>query len=352
MMNNLANNTILNLSRTNFGNGNRFSYLNPAIAFDIYDKKNYTGNDVYAQVRLLGPTLAYHFHTCEFINKDTGVKKFYYMPCAAYKPSTGEPIEEHDCPYCKAGIKVSTRFYVNAIIRDLQDETRPKPYPRTDAEKKPVKINDVSFLIRSYTQSTDANGNPKIIYSSSFSPVRVLELPASVIWQIAEMEKVNWMTYEDGKKKLTPITDLERGCDLVISYRPNEATPAKKYAVQRTTEGKTPITKEMRRDEILLYDLSILPDINVEALKKEFIRSCSRIANITNKDYVNSLVGSEGQNMQSQVQLNQIPVSQISLNNIQSQPKDEAQWVDNTPKQAPKSNDSIDALDDDEFNDL
>jgi len=361
MMDSLVNNTILNLTRNSRNNQN-FFFLQPSSAFDIYDKKNYT--DKYAQVRLFGPTLPYHYHTCEIIKRDTGVKKYFQMPCIAYNPKTGQYIENHDCPLCKAGIKSLQRFYVNAIIRNLENTDMPKPYSRTPSETKPIKIGGVPFIMRSYEEGKDDNGRPKIVYSNSFSPVRVLELSSSVLYAIAEMEKVNLVKHANGERKLTSVTDLDYGCDLMISYRPSETTPAKKYTIQRTADGITPITKEMRKEDILMYDLSILPDFDPEVVKKEFIRSCSRIVNITNKDYVTSLLQDNCIDLKalpSNVTVNTISLSQIKVDNSALPPASDAIDVQVIPQNnapslsAPTKPVSISDFDDeidDEFNDL
>lgn len=237
----------------------------------VFDKKNYTKK--YATFRPVGPIMAVHTHLvkCERQITDAEDKRskeyMYGAPCIDYDPETGTMKETRNCPYCKIGIPTTVRFYQNAIIRDLEKNFTPNNEQRTASEKTPREVEGVKFFFK---ESKD---------SPLKTPIQVIEYPKSLSSKLKEIQDFNfYKDPETGERKNAVLSDINNGVDLLIAYYPDKDV-ANKYSIMRDADaGKTPISKETRRD-YALWDINTFyaEPINEETIIEDFKKSLSKI---------------------------------------------------------------------------
>ena len=153
-------------------------------------------------------------------------------------PRVDEDGNEIECPFCglnhgkkEDGATSSyENFYLaNAIIREIQEDEPRKKGALTKQEKKT---------------------GLKDIRNKSWTPVRVLRLPATLANRIQEIEEGNTVK-KDGKKKQFPVDHPRYGLDIRIKYKP-KASGTDKYSAD--SEERVALTKE--EQEYLVWDLS------------------------------------------------------------------------------------------------
>lgn len=251
---------------------------------EVYDKKNFVNQ--YKAVRLVGPVSSSCNHSIKVRRKTPVEGKpneyFYMQPCLNYNPKEGV-FEDHDCPYCKAGVPASIKFYQNAIIRELEDNPPMNKGSRTEAESVVKEIGGFKAYIKEAKNT------------SAWTPVRVMEIPKSLTSDLKTIENTNMRRDpETGKRNVYPISDLQNGGDLFFSYNPNEPSPAKMYKVARDTEaGCTPVTPEMRK-EYLFWDIFQVPEPDKEKVIANFKKDVDRIINASNKEFVETYMEENG----------------------------------------------------------
>lgn len=197
----------------------------------------------FTQIRLIGGVYGY---AQRWIDIETR-KGVISVPKVAlnYDPETDTYDSTLEDPY--VGIKnpqrVSKNYYVNCIVRDLQDdEPRKKPELTRDERRSGIK---------------DKN-------SKSWTPVRVLRVPAGAAESIKKLMQMNKHRV-NGKVQEMELSDEKYGMDIFISYDPNAAGSAK-YNVQKG--DASPLTDEERK--YLIWDISELmkPETLEEARKE------------------------------------------------------------------------------------
>ena len=259
----------------------RESFTRMSDLVEVYDKNNYKNSQ--KRVRLLGPVVSQCWHTvqCERRKDDNGntpkgmsADFWFYVPCANYNPKTMQ-YEDHDCPFCKAKVPASIRYYTNAIIRDLEDTAPANKGIRTEEEKVAKFLGENKFFLKESKET------------QAFTPVRVLEIPRSLTSKLKNIESTNYYMDENGRRVNAKLCDLQYGVDLFFFYNPDKE-PANMYDVVRDVDsGKTPISKEYRR-ELLLWDITKTPEIDVEAVKSSFKNVAARILNAKEPSYLQS----------------------------------------------------------------
>lgn len=192
----------------------------------------------FQQLRLVGPVQGVANHWIDIETKKGVIS--IPKPSLRYDPKTDtfddtleDPYEEIDNPR-----RTSKSYYVNAIVRDLQDN-EPKKKPALD--------------------KTEKKKGLKTKGSSAWTPVRVLRVPATVAGKLQKLRQVNKHKI-DGKLTPCDITDPKYGCDIFMSFD-NDLSGSDKYQVQ--IAEKTKLSKEEK--EYLIYDLTGLH--NPEDLK-------------------------------------------------------------------------------------
>lgn len=139
--------------------------------------------------------------------------------------------------------RTAKAYYVNAIIRDLQEqEPRKKPKPSLAERKSGFK----------------EKGSP------SWTPVRVVRIPSSVAEKLQKLATMNKHKI-DGRLVPCDITDEKYGMSVFLSYD-KDAPGTDKYQVQKGDKCK--LTEEEKG--YLVYDLSKLwqPE-DLETAKRE-----------------------------------------------------------------------------------
>ena len=136
--------------------------------------------------------------------------------CVSYDGKT----EEHDpkvkCPYCSIDEKFNPFYLFNVLVRGMQEDA-PRKNKLTSAEKKSG-IKDVD--------------------SDSWTPIRVLRIPSSLMRKIMGLKDLN----KDRKTKKTySVASAEFGADINVMYN-SKASGTDKYQVQLS--DKVALTEE------------------------------------------------------------------------------------------------------------
>jgi hypothetical protein len=198
----------------------------------------------WVSVRFVGPISGYGVHWIEILTKrgkTTRIPKY----CLAYDPDTNTRDTTKGCPYCELeSADYSREFYVNAIIRDLQeDEPSRKAKPTEDEAESGFK---------------DKN-------SKSWTPVRVVRLPVSLITKLNRLSDLNRVKSKDGNSKAYDLSHEKYGCDVFIQYNP-EASGTDKY--NANLGQRSPLTEEEMN--YLLWDIEDkAPLESVEEARRE-----------------------------------------------------------------------------------
>lgn len=245
---------------------NRAKFPRMSDFFEVYDKQNYIKT---AQaIRLLGPVISNAMHAVK-VKRRTPIEgkpsEYTFMvPCASYDPIEGKHKEGVECPYCKAGVRLSYKFYQNAIIRELEENPPMDRGVRSESEKTPRKFGTHSF----YMKDRD---------SKAWTPVRVIEIPKALTTKLGNIEAVNYYKDAEGKRLVAFLNDIKNGIDLFIKYNKDSKDVANMYDVQPDIgSGKTPITKEIR-DNIMLWDLFAVQPVDPKEVEASFKQNCDII---------------------------------------------------------------------------
>lgn len=218
----------------------------PGDIVDLYKLPNQT----YVRLRLIGGVMQTGSYWATTRKKDGSTGQFM-VGCNSWNPEThtqddskADPWRDFEREQIEAGVsrtdrlvRFSSNYFMNAIVRSIQDAEPTRKSEHTDQEKE------------SGFKEKD---------SDSWTPVRVISLPASVLDAIQKMKEINIVKLK--KKDGTVVTkkfDMNHpkyGCDVLIMYDPAKAG-ASKYTVNKG-DGRTPLTEE--EQEYLTYDLDLL----------------------------------------------------------------------------------------------
>ena len=221
--------------------------------FDVYSISKESAGE-WTSIRFLkSPVMPIKMHWIKIrAGKDKREVKIPKV-CLAFDPKNPKK-ERGKCPYCslshgpKATAQAPVTYYTLGIVRDIQDSEPKKTVKPSKAERK-----------KGY----------KDIDSDTWTPVRVIRLPISLVGKLKKLEKLN--TVKDkktGSKVSKAITDKKYGRDVNLMFD-KDASGADAYQLQLGDE-RTPLT-----DEELAYvgwDLSdpyaILEALGVEDIKQ------------------------------------------------------------------------------------
>ena len=210
----------------------------------------------WAQVRFLPEITSYYVYWITIKGKDGDKAKPFPKLCLDYNPET-EEFDKEICPYRKNQVGRGQKVYLaNAIIRELQ-ENEPRRIPKhTKKERKPFKDDEGRKI---YRKEKD---------SGSWTPVRVIRLPSSVVKGLQNLRALN-----KSKGKTHDITDLRYGADVYLSHDPSiEGT--QQYKSQLA--DRTKITKdEFNYLRYPIYGLMV-PETKEEA-KEEYRKIKGRL---------------------------------------------------------------------------
>jgi len=204
-------------------------------------------NQDYTAIRLVGPVTSAAFHWIDILNKE-GQKKSLPKVCLNWNPDT-ETFDSNGCPYCEhlPNTRVSTRYYANAIIRELQEAEPRKLAPPLGSEKKKINLGSKDDPFKVCTKEKG---------SKTWSPVRVVDLPTTVANKLISMSETNRRKVKsrDGGKieKSFPLSDLKYGCDVEINLKKGGSAGFGEYDIQRG--DKSSVSKEEL--ELLYWNLN------------------------------------------------------------------------------------------------
>jgi len=197
--------------------------------------------DEYVSMRLVGGVFTFGQHWIDIITK-TGKKTAIPKLCSNWDAEEEEFVD-NGCPYCEALEKKPSISYLgNAIIRDLQDAEPRKPVAPTATERKT---------------------GIKSMNSKSWTPVRVIRIPATAAKKIVDLMPLN----KHGRDTY-PVSDEKFGCDIDLKYD-KAGSGADKYAVQKGE--KSALTADEKNYLIYELDVQELPSLD------ESITECAKL---------------------------------------------------------------------------
>lgn len=223
----------------------RSSYKRPDEIVDLMALPDAT----YIRVRLIGGVMQTGGYWVNVLKKDKSIGRFK-APCVSWNPETNsqdpevaDPWRDFEAEMIEAGVdrqnrimNFSKEYFMNAIIRKYQEE-EPKNKPNPTEEE-----------IETGCKSKD---------SDSWTPVRVISLPASLLDSIQKLKSINThkVRMKDGsvQTKAFAPNHPKFGCDLLI-MRDTSKKGAAQYSVQMSSHS--PLTAE--EQEYLTYDLDLL----------------------------------------------------------------------------------------------
>ena len=188
------------------------------------------------QVRILPGMFAVAQYWIEIVKKDgdkISIPKFSrnFDPITATfdstKPCPYQENQEHFTHKGKPGAQCQIHYYVNVLSRDMQDD-EPKSVRRTSREEE--------------TGFKDKD-------SKSWTPVRVLRLPPTVI---KRLQKLQLMNRSRRARDGAPLSDPKLGRDVMISFDSKAASPGEMWFVQ-LYEKQTALHEE--EQEYLMYNI-------------------------------------------------------------------------------------------------
>lgn len=203
-------------------------------------------------VRLVGPIAGRGIHKIKVRKKD-GNEVEIQKPCLAYNPKTDDKDSTVKCPYCKMPAelaKFSKLYFGNAIVRELQEDKPGKLKRPTKGE------TETGF---------------KEMDSDTWTPVRVVRIPSSLMLRIKQLGEKNIVKSKTGDKKHFFPMHEKFGFDLDITF--DKTLPAASmYSADRTESPDGEKYSVLTEDEgnYLLWDTDqVYPAEDFEEAKKE-----------------------------------------------------------------------------------
>jgi hypothetical protein len=154
------------------------------------------------------------------IEKDGKVKEINYSRVAAnFNPRTGAFNSQKDIdPFVERGVgRLDVRYVLQAIIRDIPTAGKVSK-PTSEERKKGLDLG-----------------------SATWTPIRVVELPQSVINMISGLKAINKVKGKGGKSTEYDVTHEKYGCDVLLKYTPDAKGP-NKWSVNKGE--RTPLTEK------------------------------------------------------------------------------------------------------------
>lgn len=229
-----------------FGDANVNSDTKPPRIDELVELLKPTSD--FLQIRLVGDVFSYATHWIQ-IQTSKGEFKIPKVPLNfdPYTDSFDETIEDpyQDLPNRET---TSKRYFVNAIVRDIQDSEPRKKEKPSKSERK--------------TGLMDGKA------SKTWTPVRVLSVPSGVAKQLQKIITMNKHKIK-GKVVNCELSDPEYGCDIFIAFDP-DAPGATKWSVQKGDHS--PLTEDEK--SYLLWNL----DFTETAMKKESLEKARQEA--------------------------------------------------------------------------
>lgn len=184
----------------------------------------------FMRLRIIGPIVPYRQFWVPFKTK-TGKEISFPKDLPGCNPYTGEI--EVEGPYYKwaqeTETRISQRFLMNVIVRDMEEDGG-YPGRLRESEETPRQFDsewgmgEQEFLFKD-------NDN-----RASRTPVRVLDLPLSVILEIKNLQQLNKRKNKAGATKTFPVDHHRFGADINLKYDKDAKGPAR-YSVSIAGES-------------------------------------------------------------------------------------------------------------------
>lgn len=197
-------------------------------------------------LRLFGPVMSVGKYWVTTKKRD-GKKGQFPIGCSSWDPMQGtrdpnkdDPWRDYEqkeydngIPHAEHKVRFSVEYFCNAIVRSLQ-ERRPRDIAEPTEEE-----------LKTHFKDKD---------SDSWTPVRVVRLPLSVLDKIQKYKAMNVVrSKKTGRTATFDLTHEKFGCDITVMYD-EKAAGAMKYTVNKDT--RTPLTEEEMN--YLVWDLDKL----------------------------------------------------------------------------------------------
>lgn len=197
-------------------------------------------------LRLFGPVMSVGKYWVSTRKRD-GKKGQFPIGCSSWDPMQGtrdpnkdDPWRDYEqkeydegIPRNEHKVRFSVEYFCNAIIRSIQ-ERPPRDMPEPTAEEAKTHFKDKD--------------------SDSWTPVRVVRLPLSVLDKVQKYKSMNVVrSKKTGRTATFDLTHEKFGCDITVMYD-EKAAGAMKYTVNK--DSRTPLTEEEMN--YLVWDLDKL----------------------------------------------------------------------------------------------
>lgn len=247
---------ISDLSSVQTNKGGKSELVLPQVLLDLFDFKSVEGK--WVTFRLFGDIMSFGNYWIAGVNKQ-GVKKRFPQACPSFNYLTGQRESGKYDPWWEVEqserngsednksetVQFTRSFFINAIVRSEQDN-------------EPAKIRKTPEEAESGFKDKD---------SSSWTPVKVLRMPPSLLQKIQELKPLNSVKFKNGSIKCFDVTHPIYGRDIQVKFD-DSASPANKYSIQLGMK-RTPLTEEEK--EYLTYDLDALYYVpKEEEVKRSF----------------------------------------------------------------------------------
>jgi len=203
--------------------------------------------------RLVGPIISYYNFWFNIKTK-TGKKISVPRLCLDFDSSIDD-FNGDKCPYRASGAGRGSKFYLaNVIDRELQENKPRKTSEPTKSERKTRKLlGDYECHI------IDGKG------SKSWTPMRVLQLPASQGERLRGMMRLNvHKNKKTGKSEPFELSHPKYGKDINIKYDPDVAGP-NKYDILPAKDSR--LSEEEL--EYLMWPLDVLKTDKLEVAQRD-----------------------------------------------------------------------------------
>ena len=223
---------------------------------DLVDMLEWPKQSTFVPVRLIGPLVSVGLHKIDVKKKD-GTATQITKPCLAWDDNTQTRDSTKKCPYCKLNTQqhFSARWFANVIDRRL-------------VESKPSKVR---------VTPEERKSGFKDMSSQSWTPVRVVGIPASLLKRIQEINTRNFVKKGDVKKQFN-VNHTKYGADIELKFNLKEQA-ANMYSAVRSeeqTEGKfSPLTED--EGAYLQYDLDVIYPLESEEEATEQAKRLKKI---------------------------------------------------------------------------
>ena len=174
-------------------------------------------NNKWVQLRILpkteaneNPMISLKQHWIDIIGSKSRKEVRIPKMCVGHDSLTDQT---GDCPYCDLGNNPTHFYLVNVLVRSLQEDA-PAKQRRTAEEKK---------------------SGFKEVGSDSWTPIRVLRVPSSLMLKIQGLKDLNKHSIK-GEKKAFNVNHVKFGADIMLKHDKN-AKGSDQYQVQLADKG-------------------------------------------------------------------------------------------------------------------